>query len=100
MLKFNVGYDPGYCGAERLTDGSGPWYAGIDDGIVIIDNLGVSIYQYDTETGKERAYNQELILNELAAKFIMNGLELLNSDQFDKFLGAFKSNPKTRAEVY
>ena len=100
MLKFSAGYHPGYCGAERLEDNSGPWFAYNDEAVIIIDNFGVSIYQYDLETGKESAYNQEMVLNELAAKFIMNGLELLNSDQFDKFLGAFKSNPKTRAEVY
>jgi len=100
MLKFTLGYNPGYCGAERLTDNSGPWYAQTDEAVIIIDKVGVSIYQYDPETGKASEYSQEMTLNELSAKFIMSGLEMLNEFQYGEFIGTFKCNRNTRVEVY
>ena len=90
MIKFTKGWDEAFLGAESFSDGSNPYYANENFGTIIIDKKGIYLYSYDDETEISTEYSQQNELTSSIAKFVVQGIELLNDSQIYDWVRKFK----------
>ena len=91
MIKFIKGWDEAFLGAESFSDGSEPYYAEDENiGCLIVDKKGVWLYSYDDETQISTEYSQQNELTSSIAKFVVQGIELLNDSQIYDWVRKFK----------
>jgi len=95
MIKFTKGWDEAYLGASSFEDGSDPYYA-VDEniGTILVDAYGIWLYVYDDENEISTEYAQQTKLNSSIAKFIVQGMELLNDSQIYDWVRKFKVEAK------
>ena len=94
-MKFTNGYEEGFCGAEGwnynadYTCEQNPFYAYTTNGIIIVDNGGISYYNYDETDacGNMKGWNNNKPIDTYTdALNLVNTLEGLNLDEFAEYI--------------